>query len=316
MDYAQFKEEMKHGIKGFLPEKYGDYSVDIIQVRKNNGVIRDDLIVRGREPVVPALCLNDFYEAYKAGVSLKEILGQDAEVYQTNLETYSGLGAGILDYEKVKGHLTVTACNADKNAGLLERVPHELREDLALVYRVRQPMEDQAWESVVVNYELLRRWNVGEQELKAQAWECMKRNNAPSFSSMEALITNELLHSPQMEAEMEVTPSFPLYVLSNKERIWGAVYMFDRETMAGIAEKLGSSLIILPSSIHETLILPESADIGKGIPQLQELVKKVNYLEVWEQEILSDNVYRFDREGQTLTMFQPEEQSQGMSLSF
>lgn len=316
MNYAEFKEEMKSRIREFLPERYRDYDVDIIPVRKNNGVIKDGLMVRGRKAVIPTVCLNDFYEAYKAGASLKDILGQAAEIYQTNLETYDGLGTRILEYEKVREHLTVTVCNADKNAELLKHVPHEIREDLALVYRVNQPVADQAWESAVVNYEMLRRWNVGEQEVKARAWECMKRNSAPAFSSMEAVITNELFDFPQTEADMEAPSAIPLYVLSNKERIWGAAYMFDRETMAGIAERLDSSLIILPSSIHEALIIPESAENSREISDLQDLVKLVNRLALGEQEVLSDNVYRFDREDQTLTMFRPMEQSQGMNLSF
>ena len=55
--------------------------------------------------------------------------------------------------------------------------------------------------------------------------------------------------------------------------------MCDEEVMSLIAEKLGSDLIVIPSSIHETIILKEA---------------------VTPQEKLGNSVYRFDREAQRL----------------
>ena len=316
MEYTEFKEEMKKRIKEFLPEQYGDCRVDIIPLRKNNGIMRDGLIIRGMESAVPALPLNDCYEAYKAGVSLKSILEQAAEVYTANLGTHNSFGAQVLEYGKAKEYLGVEVCNADKNAELLKSVPHERREDLALIYCVRRPVGERGWESAVVNHGMLKHWNMEEQELKAEAWKNMKRNSPPAFSSIEAVITDMLSAQPKMQEEMKDLSSIPLYVLSNKEGTWGASYMFDSETMANIAEKLDSSLIILPSSIHEVLILSESADMNMEISELQDMVRTVNQLEMKDAEVLSDNVYCFDREEQTVTMFQPSEPSQGMNLNF
>ena len=61
---------------------------------------------------------------------------------------------------------------------------------------------------------------------------------------------------------------------------------------SGLAQELGSDLYILPSSIHEILLLPVSA--GKP-EELAEIVKEVNRTQVQPEERLSDSVYLYDR---------------------
>lgn len=41
--------------------------------------------------------------------------------------------------------------------------------------------------------------------------------------------------------------------------------MCDEEVMSLIAEKLGSDLIVIPSSIHETIILKETENVMRSI---------------------------------------------------
>lgn len=49
---------------------------------------------------------------------------------------------------------------------------------------------------------------------------------------------------------------------------------------------------MLPSSIHETLILPKSENMS--FQRLQDMVQDVNAMCVSEEEVLSDGVYQYE----------------------
>ena len=110
-----------------------------------------------------------------------------------------------------------------------------------------------------------------------------------------------------------------MFVLSNRENVQGAVYMFDENILKKIAEKLNSSLIILPSSIHETIIMRETESMNMNF--MRNMVTDVNEMVVESELWLSDEVYRYDRDIHTLSLVklaQPEEvivavQDEGMS---
>ena len=92
----------------------------------------------------------------------------------------------------------------------------------------------------------------------------------------------------------------PLFVLTNEKMYLGAVTMFYPDLMDLIADKLDSDLYIIPSSIHECLILPEQEDICGD--DLKKLVRTVNDTEVADDEILSYNIYKYSRAGRSVTI--------------
>ena len=75
--------------------------------------------------------------------------------------------------------------------------------------------------------------------------------------------------------------------------------MLDREALQNASNTLGGDLYILPSSIHEVLVLPSS--ILKP-EELEVLVQSVNRTEVRPEDVLSDHVYHFDCQTKQLSM--------------
>lgn len=61
-----------------------------------------------------------------------------------------------------------------------------------------------------------------------------------------------------------------------------------------LAGKLQDNLVILPSSIHEVIILPEREAPSEG--EAAAMVREVNDTELLPEEVLSNHVYRFDLE--------------------
>ena len=97
-----------------------------------------------------------------------------------------------------------------------------------------------------------------------------------------------------------VPQTCPMYVMSNSVGIYGAaVVLYDGE-LRRLASALGRDLIILPSSVHEVLVIPYNEELVMG--DLREMVRHVNESEVPEEEVLSDNVYWYNRDTDTISI--------------
>ena len=83
-----------------------------------------------------------------------------------------------------------------------------------------------------------------------------------------------------------------IYVATNKEGVNGASVILYPNLLRDFGIKIGESFYILPSSIHEVILVPES--LGAQAQVLIEMVKDVNRIAVAEDEVLSDNVYLYD----------------------
>ena len=83
-----------------------------------------------------------------------------------------------------------------------------------------------------------------------------------------------------------------LYVLSNEKRCQGAAAILYPGILAEAARRLKGSFYILPSSIHEVILLP---DDGRGNGDgLHEMIADINQSQLREEEVLSDYAYRYD----------------------
>ena len=310
MDYAEFREEVLKRVKDVLSEIVPNLRVDIQPIRKNNGILMDALIIQGEERTATCVYLNRIFEQHQNGKTTEALAEELAGLYRNRQDKAADLKKTFIPYERAKENLIVGLCNAEMNEELLRTIPHEIREDLALVYRILFKQPDGEIESALVTNPLLEYWGIGKQTLQEDAWDNMRRKNSPRFCRMDDIL-RELMHPEGTTAETET--EVPLYVLTNREKAWGASYMFDEGTMAGIAEELGSSFIVFPSSIHEVLILPEEK--GLDVEEMQEIVRTVNTTVLDSQEVLSYQVYRYDREEQRLSIMPPPEQTQGMEMN-
>lgn len=91
----------------------------------------------------------------------------------------------------------------------------------------------------------------------------------------------------------------PLWVITNASKIGGAINLTNTDALSDLADKLDSDLYILPSSINEVLAISTNV----GTPDvLRKMVGEVNSTEVRAEEVLCENVYRFDRDTKTVAI--------------
>ena len=92
----------------------------------------------------------------------------------------------------------------------------------------------------------------------------------------------------------------PMFILTNTEKYFGAYSIFYPNVQQHVADVLNTSYFVLPSSIHEMILVPDS---GLYTPrELQDMVKSVNQTQVDPRETLSDSVYYYDHKSKKLTV--------------
>ena len=292
MNYENFKQYVADHIKDYLPQDYNVHEISIMEQRKNNNVIWDSLSIKGDRNIVPAIYLEPYYQAHTEGVSMDAILQKIADVYMESMEQVGNFSADGFQYEKIKNGIFVVVQNAEMNRELLENVPHEIRDDLALLYRVNVELSNGEKGSVLIHNAHLESWGIDEKTLKEVAWNNMHDHYFPEFSTM-----SNVLRSVGYDEIPEDAEFVEMYVLSNKDKQYGAVYMFDTEVMSRIAEEIGGDLVVIPSSIHESILLKKQTDFDI----LREMVKEVNRTQLHPTEILSDEVYQYSLDTQVLS---------------
>ena len=82
-------------------------------------------------------------------------------------------------------------------------------------------------------------------------------------------------------------------ILSNARRVHGVACVLYPGVLERLAWKEGRDLYVIPSSVHEMILLP---DIGAQQPtELKEIIREVNRTQVAPAEVLSDSLYRYSR---------------------
>lgn len=197
----------------------------------------------------------------------------------------------------------------------MQEIPHQRREDLAIVYRVNVSISEEGTGSILLNNDHLKLFGIDQREIHDQAVRNMPKILPPKFENMNDIIAE--LMGEDVELFEEMAGENMMWVLSNDRRMQGAAYMFDEEVMSSIAEKLGGDFIVLPSSLHEVIIIKE-ADImveeNIDLEFIQRMVSEVNESQVEPDEVLSDAIYRYSSKDNKLSLIEEFEQSQGMEM--
>ena len=293
-----FADEVVSGITKYFPEDR-QIQCRVVETMKNNNVTRVGITFHEQgDKVGPVIYMEPYREAAIDGRPMSEIMREIAGIASRSMDKTERIGSlDYGDYESVKEFLSVTLINGRDNRQMLSRMPHRQMEDLALILELKFPMEEGIG-SIKVSRELAELWAVDTDTLFAQAQENSLKAEPPSLHRMEDTMLSLAFGSNAAENLLEnpapeEVPS-QLYVLSNMSKNKGAAVL----SYPGVLEKADQlfpkGFYVLPSSIHELLIVPKSPEIDPR--ELGEMVRAVNRAEVAKEEQLSDRVYEYDRE--------------------
>ncbi len=204
----------------------------------------------------------------------------------------------FLNYDSIRQDIVYRLINTEKNTALLEDIPHMEFLDLSVVFQCMVSQEEEGYASILIYNVHLRLWDVSVEELYQEA-----KKNTPRIMPYELKSMPEVL-CEITEAENpeeydydrcmeEFADSVPMYVLTNQKMIEGAACMLYPDLIREISDSAGSRLFIIPSSVHEVLILPvENTEEGE---EIKSMIKEINDTKAEPGEILSYSLYYYDR---------------------
>ena len=89
-----------------------------------------------------------------------------------------------------------------------------------------------------------------------------------------------------------------MYVLSNTESCYGAWWMTDPVLLRGLFLRFKKDFYILPSSVHECILLPFSGELNPE--EMKVMVREINQTVLSPEDVLTDSVYIYDGERMAL----------------
>ena len=189
-----------------------------------------------------------------------------------------------------KKSLFVKLVNTERNETLVEQSISKEFLDLSAVVRVILKMDKEGMASMALSKGAAEILGMTEEEIYAAALANTLRLFPPKLMNLGRYV------------EMSIGAELPLgedevttYILTNQKEVDGAFYFMSPEVVGAIAEALEDDLYILPSSINEVLLV-RASELEDGVDKLKEMVRDANETVVAEKDILSYNVYHYDKE--------------------
>lgn len=290
MDFTEFSGQ----ILDLLRERNESADISIRTCSKNNGVQYVGVAIRDAESnMAPIIYLEPFYSRYLKNDSLLEIVRDIEKLYSQNKK--ASLDTSLfLDYENVKEQIIAVVINKTRNMELLSKVPNrEYIEDIAIAYKILMDGFDDSTATVLINNELLKNWDVSEEELFNQAITNNKILCKPVKRGMSEVLV-EMMTGKDDEEIKEILKGLDehMYVISTACKVQGASAVLDNDFMRNLYEEVGAGVLV-PSSLYEMLYIPAERD-DDICANINPMIQEVNRSQLAGEEILGDNAYYFD----------------------
>lgn len=302
MEFSSFTMFVREEVE----KRTGDcYKVRLDDVRKNNGVVLRGLTVTQDDSnISPTIYLNSYYEEYiKGRATLVNVVNDVMDTYRRNKVNQSVDMRYFLSYESVKERIIYKLVNTEKNKELLEDVPHIEFLDLSIIFQCLVSQEDLGRASILIHNVHLKLWEVSVDALYQAAKENTQRLQGYEIKGItevlqEIMCAEEVENIVDEDCMSAFSGSVPMYVLSNKNRVEGAACMLYPNLIQDFAKAIQSSFYIIPSSIHELLLLP--TEHLEESQEIKHMIREINDTQVSVEEILSYSLYLYDKEEQRI----------------
>ena len=315
-----FAEGVAEQIKEYLPPEYESVTCSVKEQNKTNSVLQVGIQVdKPGHAASPIVYMESFYNEVRSGEPMDKIMRNIAEVIQDALDGPAlDQSIRIEEFESVKDYLSVMVVNTAENRKLLEQVPHKEVADLSLICYADLPVDQGDYSATFkITEQILKKWNVDQEEVFQIASENITPANTPVLQNLEEVTRQILIGGAPPENLLKKEIDFSnqeamMLVLTNEKKNFGAAMMFEPQVMEKLSQSFPEGFYILPSSLHEVLILPDRGGISPK--ELGAMVREVNQSQVEKMEQLSDRVYRYDKEKQKIVEV-PESIERGKEMS-
>lgn len=281
-------------VKRRLEEACYGVQVEITDTKKNNNVRQKGIcILNGASNIAPNIYLEQYYENYKKGKSLTDIIRKvmdENERYQVNGRFPT---EEAFDFEKAKHRLCYRLVNREWNRERLKDMPYIPFHDLAIVFFLYVGDRMGQIGSITVSNDLMYAWGFE----KAEDIYPIAHENTQRLFPAEVLDLNELVSQfvpSSAQTDEKIQDIVKMYVGTNYQKTYGASVLLYDGFLKRFYEQFGGDFYVLPSSVHEVIFLP--AKDGADPAELRRMVSDINVTDVDAEDVLSNAVYRYNAE--------------------
>lgn len=285
MNFEEFMAWVKENITSKNWKKTSQIEISV--VKKNNGVSATGLFIRENgQDVSPILYLDDYYIHYQNGELLENIIRNIRADYDEKVQMAAVKIPNLQEFENIRGRVIYRLVNYEKNKEILEDCPHIRLHDLAVTFRWVARIDDVGVSTSLITNKQVKEWGVSVNDLVLAA-----RQNTPRLFPAQIIDMEEMLAG--MVSFILYPSAIPMYILTNEQELNGASALLYGDILKDFANKKGADMYILPSSIHEVIMIP--ADRIDDPKKLSSMVHEANTTVVSTGDVLSDSVYYYDR---------------------
>ena len=288
MNYQQFITIVKNKVAQQLNE---DISLQVHTALKNNSKERIGLTITDKRiNISPTIYLEEYYNQFEEGMPISHIVDSIISVYHEVKFEHDWNIQTVKDFELMRPKIVYKLILANKNELLLQSMPFIAYLDFAIVFYILFEIDESGTATIPITHELMQIWDVSLDEIQQCAFQNAPKLLPPVFKPMQIVI-DELLGTNIRQRDYQEDLMF---VLTNSLKSFGAACILYDGMLNQISEQLGENFYVLPSSIHEMIIIPESNSPSRA--HLNEMLTDVNQTHVAEEELLAERVYYYNRD--------------------
>lgn len=311
MDFKEFVNKLEQDLKDAMADISPGATVDVRSVEKlQEGSYTGITISPAGGNVGMNLNANQLFDQMQDGQSYEGVLAVAVSTAERGLHDMPAVDVSeLMNYEAAKKYLCFDVVGSDRNADMLEKVPHTDKENISMVYRLQLDSTENGAATVLITNAMMEQFGVTKEQLHADAMENAQEIRPADFRTMAAVMA-EMMGMPE-ERMADMAP--PMYVATNQDKVQGAGVMFYPDFMDQAAKELGGDIFILPSSVHEVLILPDDGNMNAQ--ELKEMVTSINASEVSPEDRLTDSVYHYDAQERIFELGEKFEERQAEKMA-
>lgn len=317
MEYMKFKEQLAAAVRERIQKRYGECEITFHKMPRVNGCLETLVVSLQESQLGPEASLEDIYESYtRNGCQFQKCVDEVFEAYDRFFHApdeamgqKEKLEISLLP-EVARHKIIYFTVSYEKNKELLEMVPYRMQLDLAVIYRLMLEVENDVMQSVIVTNEHLKTLGMTEEEL----FEAAKVNTPrflPSVACCMLESVKEVKELVQLSLEEQIdlavkalrgSDTFSFITITAYPMVNCSYHLMDLSAIHMLAERLGSDMYILPSSITEIMCVP--TDSSLPLQELADMLRHTNAnTKIVPRDIfLSNTIYLYKRELRELTI--------------
>ena len=292
-DYPMNFEQFKAQVIDEMRDRFPELDISLQEVSKLQGESYIGMAVRPKDSNIAATTnLKAFFEDLGEDFNMDDVMDQIAHGISDQISHMPQFDERVLnDYEQMKEKLTLQMIPTAGNEEKLSEIPHRNVEDMAIVYRFEMSNSAKEISSILVTDSMLRSYGITADQLHEDALEAAVQTHPATLRNMTDVMRDLMGDAAALFAPDE--PS-PMWVASVEGGQNGACAIQYPDFLDQAAETLGGDFYVLPSSIHEVLLVAD--DGSMDLSYLEAMVRSVNETEVAPADRLSDHVFHYDSE--------------------